>query len=180
MAIGQGYVLITPIQLAVAYAAIATGKIVKPHLLKCIKNDEGKEVAARQAEILGSPDIDPKNLEIIKDALHGVCTDGNTAVANAMRKNNLDAAVKTGTAEVAGKNDFAWTAAYAPYDKPKYVISCIIEEGGGGAGSATPIAAEILRAALDASDNTLKDEVDFIAGSTGKSQKIAANSKRTD
>lgn len=180
MAIGQGYVLITPIQLAVAYGAIATGKLVKPHLLKEVKNDVGDVVAKFNPESLGTPDVDLKDLEIIRDALHGVATE-NFSVASNFKKFNLDVAAKTGTAEVAGKNDFAWTAAYAPYDKPKYVVSCIIEEGGGGSDAATPVAAEVLRAAIDFKDGVLnKDEIGFIAGSTGKSVPIAVNSKRTD
>lgn len=106
MAIGQGYVLITPIQLAVAYGALATGKLVKPHLLKEVKNNVGDVVAKFTPEVVGVPDVDPTHLEIIKDALHGVATE-NASVANNFKKFQLDAAAKTGTAEVAGKNDFA-------------------------------------------------------------------------
>lgn len=180
MAIGQGYVLITPIQLAVAYGALATGKLMKPHLLKEVKNNVGDVVAKFNSEQIGIPDVNQEHLEIIKEALHGVATE-NTSVYPFFKKLNLNAAAKTGTAEVAGKNEFAWTAAYAPYDKPKYVVSCIIEEGGGGSSSATPIAAELLRAALDYGEGKInKDEVGFVAGSTGKSVKIPISSKRTD
>ena len=178
MAIGQGYVLITPIQLAVAYASLATGKLMVPHLLKEVKNDNGDVVAKKQPEVLGIPDVDPAHLRIIRDALHGVGTE-NTSVSAIMKAANLDAAIKTGTAEVAGKNDFSWTAAYAPYDNPKYAVACIIEEGGGGSAAATPVAASVLKAALDARDNKLND-VAFIPGSTGKSVKISATKGRTD
>ena len=179
MAIGQGYVLITPIQLAMAYGAIATGKLMKPHLLKEVKNGVGDVVAKFDPEEVGTPDVDPANLAVIQDALRGVANE-NKGVAPIMKQFNLDCACKTGTAEVAGKNDFAWTAAYGPADKPKYVVTCIIEEGGGGSGAATPVAAEILRAAIDAAEGKLPDEVAYVAGSTGRSVKIAANSQRTD
>lgn len=106
MAIGQGYVLITPIQLAVAYGAIATGKMVKPHLFKEVKNDVGNVVSKFESEEIGKPDVSHEHLEIIRDALHGVATE-NSSVSPIFSSTGLDAAVKTGTAEVAGKNEFA-------------------------------------------------------------------------
>ena len=106
MAIGQGYVLITPIQLAIAYGALATGKLMTPHILKDVKNEVGDSVAKFEPEVLGIPDVDANHLEVIKDALHGVATE-NSSVAPIFKSHNIDAAAKTGTAEVAGKNDFA-------------------------------------------------------------------------
>ena len=106
MAIGQGYVLITPIQLAVAYGAIATGKLMKPHLYKELKNDIGSTVAKFEPEEIGKPDVNAEHLSIIQDALHGVAHE-NSGVASSFLGAELDAAAKTGTAEVAGKNDFA-------------------------------------------------------------------------
>lgn len=106
MAIGQGYVLITPIQLAVAYGAIATGKLMKPHLYKELKNDIGSTVAKFEPEEIGKPDVNPEHLSIIQDALYGVAHE-NSGVASSFLGAELDAAAKTGTAEVAGKNDFA-------------------------------------------------------------------------
>lgn len=180
MAIGQGYVLITPLQLTVAYAALASGKLIKPHLLKCVKNDEGTEVTKRGLEIIGDLDVNQNHLQTIKDALHGVATESKSPASASFTKLKLDAAAKTGTAEVAGKEDFAWTVAYGPYSNPKYVVTTIIEEGGGGAETASPITAEMLKAALDADAKVLEDKVDFIAGSTGKSKKIQKKSSRTD
>lgn len=181
MAIGQGYVLITPIQLAVAYGGIATGKLMKPHLLKEVKSDVGVTVAKFNNEELGRPDVNLHHLNVIRDALHGVATE-NSSVASSFKEVDLDAAAKTGTAEVAGKNDFGWTAAYAPYDKPKYVAACIIEEGGGGAGAATPIVSKVLKAAIDSRDGKLnKDDIQYVAGSTGRSVPIVSSGgNRTD
>ncbi len=106
MAIGQGYVLVTPIQLALGYAAIATGKLVKPHLLKEVKNDENMTVAKHHVEYIGTPNVNQTHVDIIKDALHGVAKE-NGGVSPAFNEVGIDAACKTGTAEVAGKNDFA-------------------------------------------------------------------------
>lgn len=106
MAIGQGYVLVTPLQLALGYCGIASGKIMKPHLLKEVKNSVGDVVAKFEPQEIGTPDVDAGNLSVIQDALHGVATEGKT-VAPTIKEIGVNCACKTGTAEVAGKNDFA-------------------------------------------------------------------------
>ena len=105
MAIGQGYVLVTPLQLAVGYCGIATGKIMKPHLLKEVKNDVGNVVAKYDTEILADLDVDEGHLKIIRDALKGVGLE-NSGVAPLVKASGITCGIKTGTAEVATKNDF--------------------------------------------------------------------------
>ncbi|MDO5329304.1 MAG: penicillin-binding protein 2 [Coriobacteriia bacterium] len=178
MAIGQGYVLVTPIQLAVAYASLATKKLIVPHVFKEVKNDKGAAVAKKEPEEAGTLDVDAELLDKINDALHGVATE-NASVANAFQALNISAAAKTGTAEVAGKRDFAWTACYGPFENPRYAISVVIEEGGGGADTATPMAAKLLDASIKAESGQYEEEIKFIAGSSGKSVKLAqASSSR--
>lgn len=106
MAIGQGYVLITPLQLALGYCGIATGKIMKPHLLKEVKNDVGDVVAKFEPEEISSPDVDPSYLSAMQDALHGVAKE-NKSVAPIMKNYQYECGIKTGTAEVAGKKEFS-------------------------------------------------------------------------
>lgn len=106
MSIGQGYVLATPIQIAVAYGGIATGSMVKPHLLKDVRTDDGKPIVSKQKEVLNVPDVTPQNLEVIRDALHGVSVE-NSSVSRHFSNVGFSVAAKTGTAEVANKNDFA-------------------------------------------------------------------------
>lgn len=168
MSIGQGYVLITPAQLAVAYGAIATGNIYKPHLMKEVRNDADEVVVQYSTKILGSPDVKEANLKTVRDALHGVATE-NSNLKSLFDAYGIDAACKTGTAEMAGKNDYAWFACYGPYDNPKYVVTVIIEEGGGGSSAAAPVGAQVL-AALIGSDEGLYDSSSMgkIEGSTGK------------
>lgn len=168
MAIGQGYVLITPAQLAVAYGAIATGNIMKPHLMKEVRNDEGATVVSFTPEVLGTPSVKPENLAIMRDALHGVATD-NASLKSRFDAWGIDAACKTGTAEMAGKSDYAWFACYGPFDDPEYVVTVIIEEGGGGAAVAAPVGIDVLGTLLYA-DKGYYSSADMgkIAGSTGK------------
>ncbi|MEA5020698.1 MAG: penicillin-binding protein 2 [Gordonibacter sp.] len=183
MVIGQGDVLVTPLQIAVAYGGIATGNLMKPHLLKEVRNAEGDTAATFEPKVIGTPDVKPENLAIMRDALKGVATD-NADVSSVLSRFGLNpttVACKTGTGEVAGKEDYAWFACYAPLDNPKYVVACVVEQGGGGSAVAAPLGAEILAAALAADSGELA-EVAAVAGSTGKSQALATSgsSGRTD
>jgi len=137
--IGQGYVLINPLQLAVMPGRIASGKLIQPRLL------------------LGAPrkpipplDVDPEHLDFVRKAMTSVVNDHGTAVASKLPLDGIQMAGKTGTAQVfrLGQRghqsnwtlrDHALFIAFAPADKPRYAIGCIIEHGGFGASAAAPI-----------------------------------------
>lgn len=180
MIIGQGYVLTTPLQVAVAYGAIATGRIMKPHLLGEVHNTNGDVATSFESEVMAEPDIPAEDLAIMRDALHGVATE-NADIAALFDAHGIDAACKTGTAEVVGKDDFAWFACYAPFDDPKYVVTCIVEEGGGGSAVGAPLGVELLAAALAYDDGELT-EMGEVAGSTGKAveRRSSGSTGRTD
>ena len=188
MIIGQGYVLVTPLQVAVAYGAIATGKLLKPHLLKEVRNANGDVAATPWFDESTEIDVSPTDLAFMRDALNGVATD-NADVAKLLNENGIDPAIvacKTGTAEYTDKADTAWFACYAPIDDPQYVVACVVEQGGGGSSVAAPLGAKILAAAL-ASENVAEGEeaagMGAIAGSTGKATAnagAASSSGRTD
>jgi penicillin-binding protein 2 len=138
--IGQGYVLINPMQLAVMPARLASGKLLQPHLLM---------TKARQP--IAPLDVDAGHLEIVRKAMTSVVNDRGTAVASKLPLEGIQMAGKTGTAQVfrlgerGVKNsnwalrDHALFIAFAPADKPRYAIGCIIEHGGFGASAAAPI-----------------------------------------
>ena len=171
MIIGQGYVLVTPMQVAVAYGAIATGKLLKPHLLKEVRNASGDVAATHKVETAGELDVPAENLAFMRDALNGVATD-NADVSKLLNEQGIDPATvacKTGTAEYTDQADTAWFACYAPVDDPKYVVACVVEHGGGGSSVAAPLGAKVLAAAL--ASETAEDPsagMGVIAGSTGK------------
>jgi penicillin-binding protein 2 len=136
--IGQGYVLINPLQLAVMPARIASGKFLHPRLLMA---DSLKPVPAL--------DVDPEFLAIVRSGMAGV-VDHGTAAASKLPFDALKMAGKTGTAQVFrlisrghqgnwNLRDHALFIAFAPADKPRYAIGCIIEHGGFGASAAAPI-----------------------------------------
>ena len=180
MIIGQGDVLVTPIEIAVAYGAIATGRLVRPHLLKEVRNAAGDVVVTFEPEVVGEPDVKAEYLDFVRGALRGVITD-NESTANAFKRHGLEAAGKSGTAEHVGKGDDAWFVAYAPFDDPKYVVSVVIEQGGGGSAVAGPIAARVLGAAMDVHNGVSKVSPARLGGYSGRAVEYKTESSgRTD
>lgn len=157
MVIGQGNVLVTPMQLAVGYVGVATGRLLQPHIFKEARNSEGNVVLTAQTVETGVPNIEQDYYDYMRDALHGMATEDST-VAPLFAERGISAASKTGTAEVFGKEDFALFACYAPYEDPKYVVACVVEEGIGGASAAAPVSADVMAAALSALDGTLETQ----------------------
>ncbi len=174
--------LTTPLQVAVAYGAIATGKIMRPHVLKEVRNVAGDVALTFPTEVVAEPDVPMSDLAVVRDALKGVSVE-NAEIAAVFAENGIDPATvacKTGTAEVAGKDDFAWFACYAPYDNPKYVVACVVEEGGGGSAVGAPLGARLLAAALDYDAGELAD-MGVVAGYAGRSvEYVGSSSGRTD
>ena len=182
LVIGQGDVLITPLQNAVGYGGVITGKLMKPHLLKEVRNTSGEAAITATAEEVSTPQVDEKNYKLVREAL-GEVSLSESKIAYALSEWGVDVkdiGSKTGTGEVAGKGDVAWYVCYYPLDNPKFVVSCCIEQGGGGAVAAGPIGATVLGACVAADRGDL-DEVKAVAGSTGKSIAVSAGSSgRTD
>lgn len=182
MIIGQGDVLITPLQNAVGYAGVATGKLMKPHVLKEVRNSSDTPAVTFTPEELPAPDVEEKHYKTVRDALKYVAADAMkvSEVFNEWGIDPTTVASKTGTGEVAGKGDTAWFVCYYPQDKPKYVVSTVIEQGGGGAEAAGPVGANVLSAILAYDKGELK-EIKRVAGSSGKSVALSSGSTaRTD
>ncbi|GAA4042721.1 penicillin-binding protein 2 [Sphingomonas rosea] len=148
--IGQGYVLVNPLQLAVMPGRLASGKIIQPRLLMGAPRQPAPDVAA-----------DPEHLVIIRNAMSAVVNGRGTGVGSKLPLDGVLMAGKTGTAQVyklttrgvANSNwklrDHALFIAFAPADKPKYAIGCIIEHGGFGAASAAPIVRDCMTYLFD-------------------------------
>lgn len=144
MSIGQGDVLATPLQLANSYAAIANGgTLYQPHFgLKFMDGNE--EVSTVKTNKPRSVQVSPANIQAIRSSLEAVTTVG-TAAGTFLNSplSSIGVAGKTGTAEIGGKQPYAWFAAYAPARDPQYVIAVMLEEGGHGGETAAPIARRI-------------------------------------
>ncbi|HRY52615.1 MAG TPA: penicillin-binding protein 2 [Candidatus Portnoybacteria bacterium] len=144
ISIGQGDLLVTPLQLAVANAAILNGgKIIEPRLVDKIIDSDKNVIKTNESKIIQQGFIDEANLAIIKKAMRQTVTDGS-----ALLLNNLPFATgaKTGTAQVAGQaNPNAWATVFAPYDNPQMVIVVLVENAGEGSQIAIPVINETLK-----------------------------------
>jgi penicillin-binding protein 2 len=159
VAIGQGPVLVTGLQMASVVAAIATDGIrEQPHLLSAVLDPDGKvkDVAhPKREEITG---VDQSNYEILKQALWGVVNEGGTG--GKARIDGFDVCGKTGTVQVIGFErggnlwkeqkerfgDHAWFVAFAPFSDPQVAVAVFVEHGGHGSDAAAPVAKKIFEA----------------------------------
>ncbi len=147
LAIGQGDLLVTPLQIADAYAGIANGgKVMRPHVLKQVLGPDGTAVLTEQPKVAYDSGASKGNLATMKSSLVAVTNDGTGQ--GAFRGFPVQVAGKTGTAQVAGKDDMAWFVGFAPAEKPRYCVVVVVEQGGHGGSIAGPAARQILAALL--------------------------------
>jgi penicillin-binding protein 2 len=147
LSIGQGDLLVTPLQLADAYAGIANGgKVMQPHILKQVLGADGKPVLTFQPKVAFDSGTSAANLAMMRSALLAVTTTGTGKGAFAGFP--VPVAGKTGTAQVSGKDDYAWFVGFAPADHPKYAVAVMIEQGGHGGSVAGPAARQIFASLL--------------------------------
>lgn len=143
MAIGQGDVLVTPVQMAAAYAGIGNaGTVMRPHVLKEVLDSEGTPIRAQEPEVLSDTGVSDKSLAVMKRALVDVTEEGTAR--GSFIGFDVTVAGKTGTAEVKGKDDYAWFVAFAPAKNPRYAVSVVIEQAGHGGAVAAPVARNVL------------------------------------
>lgn len=161
IAIGQGYNLTTPLQMAMLYAGIANGgKIFKPQILKTVQGVEGAPVYTPEPEIRFRMPASERTLAIIREGLRQVVNDRRGTAYAFVHSPYVEICGKTGTAEVISRKDkkdidtserasrkykpHAWFVGYAPADSPKIAVSVIVEHGWHGSSTAGPIAKEII------------------------------------
>ncbi|MFI6594605.1 penicillin-binding protein 2 [Nonomuraea sp. NPDC050536] len=143
--IGQGDVLVTPLQLARAYAALVSdGKLRSPRVAWARVRPDGTLVQTIDPPVVGKLPISAKDRAYIKDALSQVPSDGTAAGAfSGFPMDQVRIGGKTGTAQVWGKEDTSWFASFAPAANPRFVVVVMVSQGGMGATTAAPAAREI-------------------------------------
>ncbi len=157
-AIGQGYVVATPLQVAVMTAAVANGgNVMRPIIVKQVVDRGGVVVERFRPVVRQRLPFSPEHLDVVRRALEGVVNEPN-GTGRLARLDGVVVAGKTGTAQVVsmdaaasgrGRRDHAWFAAYAPADDPEVAVVVLVEHGGGGGSVAAPVAREVLRAYFD-------------------------------
>src|SRR5215813_13224871 len=144
-AIGQGYVSVTPLQLARAYAALANGgTLYSPRIGQALISPAGKVVQRIKPPVTGHLPVPRWALSYIKNALIDVVTQGTAAGAFAgFPLNKVQVAAKTGTAEIFGGQATSVFASFAPASNPKYVVVVMVPKSGEGADVSAPCARQI-------------------------------------
>ena len=146
LAVGQGYMEATPLQLAVSYAAIANGgSLVTPHLGLKVVDPQGATVRTLDAAKPRKVDISQATLDTVRLGLIDAANSVNGTSVGVFGGYPVTVAGKTGTAEVYDATvmhnvNYAWYASYAPANDPKYVVVVMIEKGGHGGATAAPAA----------------------------------------
>jgi penicillin-binding protein 2 len=141
-AIGQGDVLVTPLQIASATSVFANGgTLYRPHVVGEITSDVHGPTFIKP-QVIRENFIDPKNIEIVRQGLRQAVTSGSAAKLQSLK---VTSAGKTGTAQGATDSpSHAWFTGFAPYSNPEIVITVLVEEGGEGSGVAIDVAREFL------------------------------------
>ena len=159
--IGQGEILVTPLQMAVYTAAIANGgRIFQPHIVNSIKN-----TITQKKEVLNirSRDVNLNSniFNAIKNGMYGVVNSAG-GTASAAKLPGIDVCGKTGTAQNPHGNDHAWFVCFAPKDNPKIALVVFVENAGFGGGVSAPIAHDILNAFFypDKANQTITPKTD--------------------
>jgi Cell division protein FtsI/penicillin-binding protein 2 len=159
LAIGQGFILATPLQLLNVYCALANGgALYVPRIVKRIETAKGQIVEAFNSEIRSHIPVSEKNIEILKRALWGAVNEPH-GTGSALKRKEMDVCGKTGTAQVVGLpqgdnvrkekipyklRDHALFVCFAPYKNPEIAVAVVVEHGGHGGSVAAPIARKII------------------------------------
>ena len=142
-AIGQGDVLVTPLQVANYTSVVANGgKLYKPHLVDMLLGEDNEIIKEIDIELIREMPIDDRNLEIVREGMRQTVTVGSAKYLSLLSES---VAGKTGTAQWSSKKaPHAWFTGFAPYKDPELVITVLVEEGVEGSQTAVPIAFDIL------------------------------------
>jgi penicillin-binding protein 2 len=165
IAIGQGYDLATPMQMTLAFAAIANGgKLWQPHVVSRIEGNTSKDDDEIKARIKRKIPIDARYFQLVQRGLMGVVEDAR-GTAHAIKDKSVTMAGKTGTAQVVHlaenanrkllekvaklkDRDHAWFVGYAPANDPQIVVGALLEHGGHGSSAAAPLVQKVILAYL--------------------------------
>jgi penicillin-binding protein 2 len=158
MGIGQGFVQVTPLQIASIFSAIANGgTLYHPTLIDRIGAGGGAPEEPYPIQVNGDLPIQPENLASLQQALYDVTHSGRGTATFVFEGLSVPVAGKTGTAEDPPRSSHAWFAGYAPaapytktdgtlVDEPEIAVVVIVENGGEGSGVAAPIVRQIFEA----------------------------------
>jgi penicillin-binding protein 2 len=159
LAIGQGDLLVTPLQMACVYSAIAMrGSCFTPHVLKSVLTSGGTGSVIEYAPVeLRHMEEDEKHYDLLHSALEGVVYEEDAAQASHFTNMKERVAGKTGTAESSHSDPHGWFVGYVPADNPKYVVASCLEYAGFGSVSAMYVVRDVMGALYGEPDTSTQE-----------------------
>lgn len=172
IAIGQGFLSVTPLQMASMTATVANGGTVyRPWFVKRVLSPDGKVKEEYGPVRTGTVSLKKENWNVVRRAMFDV-VHGRRGTARRARSDRVTIAGKTGTAQVAEMRgeavksedlpyevrDHAWFVAYAPAERPEIALAVLVEHGGHGGAAAAPIAKQVIEAYLRLDENEAEDD----------------------
>lgn len=156
LAIGQGDLLVTPLQMACAYAGIATrGTIWQPHVLKgVLARGSSGTISEYACTALHTPSESDEYFDLVRAGLKGVIYEESESLASHFTNLDVTIAGKTGSGEKTNEAATGWFCAFAPFDDPKYALAAVVEQGGFGATSAMYAVRDTLGGIYDQPDTS--------------------------
>ena len=186
VAIGQGYLGVTPLQMASMVATVANGGTVyRPWFVKQVLSPEGEVMEEYGPVRSGTVDMKPGNLALVHRALFDV-VNGRRGTGKRARSEIVDIAGKTGTAQLAEMRgeavksedlpyvvrDHAWFVAYAPAVNPEIAVATLVEHGGHGGATAAPIAKKVIEAYFRTEGQEMEDHEASAVSTNGSARRI--------
>ncbi len=142
LSIGQGYLLVTPIQMACLVSAIANGgTIFKPRIARALRDSDGNVVRKFEPVVSMKLPFSKGIIDQVKRGMRFAVKEGTARVLSGIK---VEVAGKTGSAQNPGGKEHAWFMGFAPYGNPSIAIVVMVEEGGAGGAVAAPIARKVL------------------------------------
>ena len=172
-AIGQGDTAVTPLQMAMVYAAVANGGTVyEPTVAKAIVDPTGKVVQEITPKVKSHVNVPKSVFTFLHNALPGVAENGSAKgdfVGFPLSK--IPIAAKTGSAQVSGnKVSTSWFATYAPANNPKYAVLMMVSQGGTGAGTSGPSVRKIYEALFGVNGTSVDPTKSVLFGDAPQTQ----------
>lgn len=168
-AIGQGDTVVTPLQMAMAYAAIANGGTVyEPRLVKAVMAADGSVVEEMDPVVKSTITVPKSTMTFLRSSLPGVTSDGSGETPFiGFPLDQIPVASKTGSAQVTGdKVSTSWFASYAPANKPKYAVVMMVTQGGTGSKTSGPSVRKIYEALFGVNGSTVNPNRSVLVGGT--------------
>ncbi len=168
VSIGQGFITVTPIQMAVGYSAVANrGSVYRPTLVREVHSPEGDVVSRHEPDLMFKMNVAESTWDAVIAGMQQVITHRRGTARTAFTDFPLTVGGKTGSYEIPGRDAHGWFGAFAPAEAPELVVVVVVEHGGGGGSGAAPIARRVFDTFFGFDEEDSEEDPEVEAGEAG-------------